>query len=168
MAASSLSQVNQKLAYCRALMKLVRAEPASKRADDRLRRQALLDAGAFHLLCAYRHYLRELAENYAVPETSGIYTEQDLIQALERLGKTPSEPRELQTLSENTDSWLVALQTAYEAFWLPPRDSAQRIEVIDLDAPQNAGRQVSRQSLEAWYQAFNALIERQRETSAEY
>lgn len=170
MAASSLSRVNQKLAYCRALMKLIQAEPAApKRADDRLRHQALLDAGAFHLLCAYRHYLRELAENYSVPDSSRIHTEQDLIQTLERLGKTPSEPRELQALSEDAESWLVALQGAYAAIWQPPaEDSVQRIEVIDLDAPQHASRQVSRESLESWYRAFNDLVERQRETSAEY
>lgn len=169
MAASSLSLVNQKLAYCRALMKLVQAEPAPKRADDRLRRQALLDAGAFHLLCAYRHYLRELAENHAVPETSRILTEQDLVQTLDRLGKTSFEARELQALSENGESWLAALRGTYDGFWEPPRENAlQRIEVVDLDSPAGAVRQVSRESLEAWYRAFNDLVERQRETSAEY
>ncbi len=169
MAASNLSLVNQKLAYCRAMMKLIQAEPAPKRADDRLKRQALLDAGAFHLLCAYHHYLRELAENYAVPDTSRILSEQDLLRALERLGKNPSEARELQALNDDADSWLAGLRNAYDTFWQPPAgDSAQRIEVVDLDSPPGAARQVSRETLEGWYRAFNELVERQRETSAEY
>lgn len=169
MAASSLSLVNQKLAYCRAMMKLNQAEPAPKRADDRLKRQALLDAGTFHLLCAYHHYLRELAENYAVPDTAHIRSEQDLLRALERLGKDPSESRELQALNDDADSWLTGLRNAYQTFWQPPAgDSVQRIDVVDLDAPRSAARPVSRENLEAWYLAFNALVERQRETSAEY
>ncbi|WP_027330923.1 DUF6586 family protein [Marinimicrobium agarilyticum] len=169
MAASSLTLVNQKLAYCRALMKLVQSESVPKRADDRLRRQALLDAGAFHLLCAYRHYLRELAEHHTVADTSRILTEQDLLQALDRLGKTSFEARELQALSEDAQSWLSGLHNAYHSFWQPPvAESLQRIEVVDLDSPAGAARQVSRENLEAWYRAFNDLVERQRETSAEY
>lgn len=169
MSASSLSLVNQKLAYCRAMMKLVQSEPVPKRADDRLRRQALLDAGAFHLLCAYRHYLRELAENHAVPDTSGILSEQDLLQALDRQGKTSFEARELQALSDDAESWLAGLRNSYQSFWQPPSGSSpQRIDVVDLDSPAGTARQVSRESLEAWYRAFNDLVERQRETSAEY
>lgn len=170
MAATSLSLVNQKLAFCRALMKLIRQEPEPREASARMRCQSLLDAAAFHLFCAYRHYLREVAENYMVANSADIVSEDDLINALQRMGKVPSEARELKGLREDSDSWLTELQSAYEACWQlsDPVAMSQRIQVMDLDAPKGRSKSVTRERLESWFDAFGRLIERQRETSAEY
>lgn len=169
MASPSLTQVNQKLAFCRALMQLVQQAPEPVRADDRLRRQGLLDGAAFHLLCAYRHYLRELAENYSLPKTRYIGTEDDLLEALQRLGKNPSEARELKNLRADANSWLAELEASHNACWqpAPSADPGQRIQVVNLDAPDAEAQVVTWEGLQRWYGAFNALVERQRETSVE-
>lgn len=169
MSSSSLSRVNQKLAYCRAMVRLSRADDHGGRADRRLQRQALLDAGAFHLLCAYRHYLRELAETYRLPDSASVLTEQDLITGLERLGRNPAEALELQALHADSDSWLAALQQAYNACWeRGETPSGERIEVVDLGSPGGPAGAVTGERLEHWLSAFEQLVERQRETSAEY
>lgn len=166
----SLTQVNQKLAYARALFKQCWREADSQSVNRRLTSQALLDGAVFHLLCAYRHYLRELAETYAVPEAGQILTEADLVEALENLGKNPAEARELLALRWDSDSWLTGLQTAYNACWETPEPEANRhrIKVLDLEAPEGRPGQVTTERLQRWLEAFEELTERQRETSAEY
>ena len=73
MANSSLSLVNQKLAYARALIKQASPLSNSTTTSERLQLRALLDASVFHLMCGIHHYLREIAENYRVKNvgTSG-------------------------------------------------------------------------------------------------
>lgn len=170
MAATSLSLVNQKLAFCRALVKLIQQEPEPRQVSARVRCQSLLDAAAFHLLCAYRHYLREVAENYGVADSANISSEEALAGALQRMDKSPSEACELEALRNDPDSWLVELQSAYEACWelSDPVAMSQRIQVMDLDAPRDRSRKVSRERLLFWFEAFEHLVDRQRETSAEY
>lgn len=169
MAAPSLTLVNQKIAYCRALLKLLVREREPANANERLRQQALLEGAMFHLLCAHRHYLRELAENYSVPDAAQIATEQDLLDALERFGKNPSEARELLNLRVDRNSWVSALQEAYDGCWAAMGAPAvARIQVVDLDAPDGVPGKVTLDRLNQWFRAFNELVERQRETSAEY
>ncbi len=169
MAAPSLTLVNQKVAYCRALLKLLSREAEPANANERLRQQALLDGAAFHLQCAYRHYLRELAENYTVPDAGRIATEQDLLDTLERFGKNPAEARELLNLRSDSDSWVCALQSAYDGCWASSSAApAARIQVVDLEAPEGAPGKITLARLNRWFTAFNELVERQRETSAEY
>ncbi len=169
MAVPSLTLVNQKVAYCRALLKLLAREGEPANANERLRQQALLDGGAFHLLCAHRHYLRELAENYSVPDAGRIATEQDLLDTLERFGKNPAEARELLNLRVDPDSWVSDLQDAYASCWEASGAApVARIQVVDLEAPEGARGKVTLARLTQWFGAFNELVERQRETSAEY
>lgn len=169
MAASSLSLVNQKLAYCRALMRMVQQDSEAEGVDNRFLRQGLLEGAAFHLLCAYRHYLRELAENYEAPDSSYIGTEDDLLEVLNRQGRDPAEARELKHLRTDPESWLSELQASYHACWQKSdRSKGKRIQVLDLDAPEPAVTVVSWEALQRWYSAFNTLIERQRDSSAEW
>lgn len=169
MAVPSLTLVNQKIAYCRALLKMLAREGEPANADQRLRQQALLDGAAFHLQCAYRHYLRELAENYAVPDAGRIINEQNLLETLERFGKNPAEARELLNLRVDQDSWACALQSAYDGCWEPSGAApVARIQVVDLDTPDGAPGKITLARLNRWFAAFNELVERQRETSAEY
>lgn len=165
--------VNQKLAYARVTMALLENLAAPTNANQRLQQQALLDAGAFHLMCAYSHYLRELGENYALPKVSHIGSEEDLRTAFAAQGKSPAELQELLQLCERGDSWLSRLKADYQACWqlvdesqAPAADG--RIQVVDLDAARANGEPVSRVRLVEWYRALTDLIARQRETSAEY
>lgn len=171
MSQTSLAMVNQKLAYSRATMALLDGLSDATNASQRLQHQALLDAGAFHLLCAYSHYLRELGENYALPNVLRIMTEDDLQQALAKQGKEPAEIRELQQLRHHSDSWLAELNASYQACWTlsEPVSTALegRIAVMNLDAPAVA-RPVTRERLRHWYSELTELIARQRETSSEY
>lgn len=168
---TSLTMVNQKLAYCRATRAMAEGLPEATHAGQRLQLQALLDAGAFHLLCAYRHYVRELGENYVLPRVTEINSEDDLEKALAAQGKTPVEIRELQQLRRDPNSWLAQLQASYQACWqLPvgrPGGSEAFIQAVDLDAPA-APQPVTVDTLNTWYRAFNELVARQRESSTEW
>ncbi len=170
----SLALVNQKLAYARATKTLLDTLSLPANASQRLQQQALLDAGAFHLMCAYRHYLRELGENYALPRVTHIDSEEALRKAFVAQGKSPAELQELQQLCDRGDTWLSRLKTAYRDCWQladnPPAASASdgKIQILDLDAPEVSGGPVNRTKLAEWYGALTELIDRQRETSAEY
>ncbi len=173
MANKSLAMVNQKLAYARATMALLEAQAEPANASQRLQRQALLDAGVFHLACAYNHYLRELGENYALPKVAHIDSEEALRKAFAAQGKAPAELQELEQLSGSGDSWLSRLKVAYQGCWQlvdnqPPVADAGRIQVVDLEASATSSEPVSRARLAEWYRALTDLIARQRETSAEY
>src|SRR5690625_7154744 len=95
MGSASLGMVNQKLAYTRALLTQLRVLPEAN-AGQRLARQAVLDAGIFHLVCAYNHYLPELAEHYAATQVEQITTENALQQPLLAQAKSPAELHALQ------------------------------------------------------------------------
>lgn len=173
MANKSLAMVNQKLAYARATMALLDTLSAPANASQRLQQQALLDAGAFHLRCAYSHYLRELGENYALPQVAHIESEEDLRKAFSAQGKSPAELQELLQLGERSDSWLSHLKRAYQACWRLADSNAvaadpSRIQVVNLDAAPESNEPISRARLTDWYRALTDLIARQRETSAEY
>src|SRR5690625_7862108 len=116
MGSASLGMVNQKLAYTRALLTQLRVLPEAN-AGQRLARQAVLDAGIFHLVCADNHYIRELAEHYAETQVEQITTENDLQQTLLAQGKSPAELHELQEMRRQRESWLTQVHAIYDACW---------------------------------------------------
>lgn len=172
---NSLSLVNQKLAYARALLALVPAQEAHDDSTSALQRKALLDATVSHLICAYQLYLRELADNFQVKLSASIKTERDLVSALDELGKTPSESTELLQLRADEDSWLACLHRSHEQQWNLPIAAPQigrsmeenLIGIIPIDAKSEA-IEASLPHVTAWNKALVALIQRQRETSVEY
>lgn len=170
MGSASLGMVNQKLAYTRALLTQLRVLPEAN-AGQRLARQAVLDAGIFHLVCAYNHYLRELAEHYAVTQIEQITTENDLEQALLAQGKSPAELHELQELRRQPESWLTQLHASYDACWrLPnqkPVQSATRIQALDLEAA-SAPVAMTEKRLQGMCEAAEELITRHRESVTEW
>ena len=91
MANASLSRVNQKLAYARALLKRASVSGHPTSAAERLQLQALLDAVVFHLACGFHHYLREVAENYRVADVAEINdcSSQKHMVGTERCFRTP-------------------------------------------------------------------------------
>ncbi|WP_111641937.1 DUF6586 family protein [Marinimicrobium alkaliphilum] len=177
MAVKYLQAVNQKLAFARAVLKMLEAQSEPVNASERLRCQALEGAVLFHAMCGYRHYLRELAENYGVRDPEPIATENDLQAALSAIGKMPNEASELSLMRSEPNSWVSRMRIAYDDCWrLPAEVSATEpvqgediapglIQVAHIEEPAPA---VNAEQLKRWLEAFQAMVERHRETSAEY
>jgi hypothetical protein len=123
------------------------------------------------LICAYQHYLREIAETYGLKNVVILRSEDDLISAFEAAKKYPAEAEELVTLRKDAKSWLVQLQSYYDSLWRLPvakdiQDSGNLINLIDIDSTEVVEADLS--VIEAWRRDFTALVTRQRETSAEF
>jgi hypothetical protein len=165
MANLSLTRVNQKLAQAKLLISDVNEEALKP-----IHRNSLLEAAAFHLMCAYQHYIRELAENYGVKNAIGLRNESDLIKAFEAAKKHPAEGDELAVLRLDSNSWLAQLQTYYDSLWQVPKlvnspVAENLINLVDVDKTVSA---VTIESMSQWHTEFVALVIRQRETSAEF
>jgi hypothetical protein len=164
MSRKSLSLVNQKLTHARLLL-------AQLKHAEGVLANALAESVVGQLACAYRHYLRELAEAYQVRVPGGIVSEADLTSALLALNKQPTEAQELVDLRARPDSWVSELQLAYEQLWrtpaqsVPPRESAGLIPLVPMDTEPLA---LSVERLSLWYESFIDMIQRHRETSAEW
>lgn len=175
MPVTCLSLVNQKLAYARALLNLALAQDFDGTAKNQLLQRALFDAVVAHLVCAYQHYLRELGESYRIKQLSLIKNERDLIAVFSEQGKTSSEIDELVQLKADSTSWLSRLFNSFERQSALPNPSVQVApakdeNLISLFEVNEDSVEVSTSldDLAQWLQQFIALIQRQRETSAEY
>lgn len=167
MANISLTRVNQKLSQARYLLRSASEESLTPIATN-----SLLEAVAFHLVCAYQHYLREIAETYGLKNAIGLRTEADLIKAFESAKKYPAEAGELAGLRAEPGSWLSQLQRYYDSLWQMPVIASQSsednlISLVDVDSLQNQPP-VTLALAAHWHKAFVALVQRQRDTSAEF
>jgi len=171
MAITHISLVNQKLAYAKATLGLL----TSLSELSRLQQQALIDACVFHLVSGYRFYLRELGENYRVKNLPLINNTQQLINALTAIDKIPSEATELATLETSTESWLAQLLEYFDVLQQSPAivkeakafESEVLIQAVDVTDTQ-ASSPPNTSDLALALDNFRQLIQRQRETSAEY
>lgn len=174
MANISLTRVNQKLTQARVLLDGVDANNLKP-----VHLNSLKEAAAFHLVCAYQHYLREIAETYGLKNTASIRTESELSEAFQAAKKHPVEAEELIALRQNANSWLGQLHKYYAALWDVPasnavatsssesQESDSIISVVNID-PRFDVSQVDIPSIQSWHADFVALVMRQRETSAEF
>ena len=161
----SLTRVNQKLAQAKLLISGVDEDSLKL-----IHRNALLEASAFHLVCAYQHYVREIAETYGLKHAIGLKDETDLMKAFEAAKKHPAEAEELVALRLNASSWLAQLQNYYDSLWQVPKPVSPHateglISLVDVDkivVPVNF------KLVQEWHAEFVALVLRQRETSAEF
>ncbi len=166
MANLSLTRVNQKLMQAKQLLQVVDADSLTP-----VHLNALLEGASFHLMCAYQHYLREIAETYGLKNVVSLRSEDDLIGAFEAAKKYPAEAEELATLRKDAESWLVQLQSYYDSLWRLPvakdtQDSDNLINLVDMDSTDVA--EVDLDRIQSWQRDFTALVLRQRETSAEF
>lgn len=165
MANLSLTRVNQKLGQAKLLL-----SGASEETLTPVHRNSLMEATAFHLICAYQHYIREIAETYGLKHAINLQNESDLFKAFEAAKKHPAEAEELVALRQDAHSWLTRLQIYYDSLWQVPKtanlqSSEELISLVDVDkvvAP------VDLDSLRVWHSEFVTLVMRQRETSAEF
>lgn len=158
----SLTRVNQKLGQANALLQ----QPD---ASTQVHRQSLIEAVTFHLVCAYQHYLRELAETYGLKSVIGIATAGELVKAFEAAGKYPAEAQELVELRAGR-SWLADLHSYYDSLWRTPSPASspreeELINVVNID--QTAPVPDLAQLIQ-WHKSFVELVKRQRQTSAEF
>ena len=165
MANLSLTRVNQKLAQAKLLISDVDEETLKP-----IHRNALLEASAFHLICAYQHYIREIAETYGLKHAIGLKDETDLMSAFEAAKKHPAEAEELVALRFDASSWLAQLQTYYDSLWqvpkpVNPQATEGLINLVDMDKIMIP---VTIELIQQWHSEFVALVFRQRETSAEF
>ncbi len=165
----SLTRVNQKLAQARALLQVI-----DESALTPLSLNSIQEAVAFHLICAYQHYLCEIAEVYWLKNVAAIRTESDLITAFYAAKKHPAEAEELLVLRTEKNSWLAQLHIYYESLWLVPvitlSDTQQDdrfINVVNLESNFDVAS-VDLALIDSWHLALLALITRQRQTSAEF
>ncbi len=166
MANLSLTPVNQKLMQAKQLLQVVDVSSLTS-----VHLNALLEGAAFHLICAYQHYLREIAETYGLKNVVALRSESDLIGAFEAAKKYPAEAEELVALRKDEKSWLVQLQTYYDSLWRLPvvnenRDSDNLISLVNMDSVDLID--VDLRVIQGWQCDFTALVLRQRETSAEF
>jgi hypothetical protein len=162
----SLTRVNQKLMQAKHLLQIVDINSLTP-----VHLNAVLEGAAFHLICAYQHYLREIAETYSLKNVVVLRSEDDLIGAFEAAKKYPVEAEELVTLRKDAKSWLVQLQNYYDSLWRLPvanenRDAENLISLINMDS--NDVIDVDLAAIQGWQRDFTALVLRQRETSAEF
>ncbi len=165
----SLTRVNQKLAQAKTLLDCV-----DDAAITPIHLDSLKEAATFHLVCAYHHYLREIAETYWLKNSANIRTENDLINAFHAAKKQPAEAEELISLRQDANSWLGQLYTSYESLWLVPAVVAREpesddllIKTINLESNFDIAR-VNLALISFWHESFIALVLRQRETSVEF
>ena len=164
----SLTRVNQKLAQSRVLLKNVEDEGLST-----IQTNSILEGSAFHLVCAYQHYLRELAEVYGLKQTADLNDESALAKALQAAAKHPAEADELTELRSDRNSWLAQLHTYYNSLWKTPvatgshDDEESLIKIVNLDSDVETPL-VTSSVISSWQAAFVDLVRRQRETSAEF
>jgi len=166
MANLSLTRVNQKLMQAKQLLLVVDADSLPP-----VHVNALLEGAAFHLICAYQHYLREIAETYGLKNVVVLRSEDDLIGAFQAAKKYPVEAEELVTLRKDAKSWLVQLQSYYDSLWRLPvvnenRDADNLINLVNVDSVDLID--VDLGGVQGWQRDFTALVLRQRETSAEF
>lgn len=164
MANLSLTRVNQKLMQAKSLL-----QHADESSVAPVHLNAVLEGAAFHLICAYQHYLRELAETYGLKNILSLRTEAELVSAFEAASKYPAEAEELVALRKDGSSWLAQLQVYYDSLWRQPvvndvRDAENLIGLVDIDSAV----EVNLALINAWQGDFTALVMRQRETSAEF
>lgn len=166
MANLSLTRVNQKLMQAKQLLQGVDGNSLTP-----VHLNALLEGAAFHLMCAYQHYLREIAETYGLKNVVGLRSESDLIGAFEAAKKYPAEAEELAVLRKDANSWLAQLQTYYDSLWRLPvasenSDNDNLISLVNIDSMARVS--VDLVVIQGWQRDFMALVVRQRDTSTEF
>lgn len=163
MANLSLSRVNQKLAQARFLLQNI---------DDvgltALQKNSLTEAACFHLVCAYEHYLREIAEVYGLKNSASLRNESQLIEALEAAHKHPAEAEELVALRQGANTWLAQLHTHYLSLWIQPKPVKASADGNLIGLVEVEAEPVDLAKVRLWFASFISLVQRQRETSAEF
>lgn len=170
-----LSLVNQKLGFASAMLLL--ASDSETIPIGSLRFRAIQESILLHLYTAFHFYQRELAEANGIKMPELIDSLDSLVNALNQLGKQPSEVLELQSLCSQEGSWLSQLLNHHKLLFISPPKTVEKkafvqegmIELVELSLGAcEVNAELDIKILAEWVKEFKALILRQRETGAEY
>lgn len=145
------SRVNQKLYYTRLLLERAQGESGAAAA-------ALLEGAVFHLVAAYRCYLREIAASYRRDTDADSAAE-----ALAALASQGCAAPELEELARaERGGWAQQLlaahrRTSHPAATVTPSSPRMTIAATDLTDTVDTAR------CEQWLQSLQALLASQRE-----
>lgn len=154
------ARVNQKLHFARLAL------DCAAQQDDDIARQALTEAALFHLMTAYRSYLREILAvgHHDFPA--------DTAQQAQRQLPADNAFPELDELVklERDDEWPARLIAAYTTIAAPvtPRPPKRSPHDTSVIAFADVTGVLDATDCRAWLQAFQQLLQRQREQAQEY
>lgn len=177
MQVTNFSLVNQAFAFASAIHGMVSDMNSMSTSAERLLREALLTACAFHLRRAFHFYIREIADRASLNNTGSISSLAELKQLLTQSGFYSQDLEELSELAEQKGSWLWQLQLhSKEVMQSPPKEQEKKafpqdnlILAVDLTAVDESAKLVlTSDLLRDWQHAFRSLVLRQRETGAEF
>jgi len=160
------NQVNGHLGKARWLLESLKSSQ-EEATSSRLGQAALQESCAHQLQLVLQKFLREIAENYQLPNAGQIQNSQDLEAALLAADKSPAELAEIRT--SQSEGWLGQMDRAFQRIGSPSSSassslvqSAGMIQTKSLDSTDlDAG------SLELWYYNLRELVDRQREMMVE-
>lgn len=167
---SFLPAVNQKLYFSDLLLQQVDRNLRPGVGSAANLQLALCQSALFQLDAAYRLYVREVATTYRYSAAETISSAEGLIEAMESIGKSPSEAGELANLEADKESWLANMLDAHDRLLgVRPQEvvnAASPIAVVQIDQGEDR-HELSADVLNGWLEAFRDLIERHREHMVE-
>jgi hypothetical protein len=163
-----ISAVNQKLLFARQLLRGLDRDSSS--ASSHLI-AATAQSVAVQLHQAWLWHCRNIAEGYKLRDLESVIDGDSLVAQLAKQGKCPGEATELQSLQQDSGSWLSELLTAHQNIYLLPvvrkaEIDVDRLPMIALDGPAVVEWSVERAHI--WLQALQELIDRHREMMIEF
>jgi hypothetical protein len=92
------------------------------------------------------------------------------VDQLNAVGKQPGEAQELQALAQDRSSWYCQVHACQQFFAkvAEPAETRQDDNLIAVARGREDWSLVTIQQVAVWLDAFNALLERQRETMVEF
>ena len=166
MANPYIGRVNQQLMFARHQCQLRTDET---KANDRLRNQGTLHAGIWHLRCAYRCYLAELAANYKLLKPELPNNAAELADILRSMNKHPGEAQELLRLEQEgfigqIIAALASIERIESGLMAPAPDQADPLSLVDIT---DIGAVFDFDDFVIWLTELKALISRHREQMIE-
>ncbi|MFT7301042.1 MAG: hypothetical protein ACI89Z_001510 [Porticoccus sp.] len=157
-----LSAVNQKLYFSKLLLGQIQSELSC----NAQLKEALCQSVLHQLVCAYRHYLREIATTYQFKSPESIFVIEHLSSCLASINKHPGEAQEIANLEANPDSWLYQLMYVYKQSLDLPRPEGKTVESSPI-AVMQVDQQVDcislgYEQLIIWYKNFQEMVDRHR------
>lgn len=169
-----LSAVNQKLLFSDHLLKL--ADGDDLMLNNKHLAVAIAQSVTLQLYQAWGWHIKDVASHYKLNDPSIIADVNNLVKALADEGKTPAESQELQNLSMQEGSWVVALFNAHSQLYaLPEITKAQmdsdRLPLRIIGGASNHAGEVFEWSLvdvSNWKLNMQELVDRQRDMMIEF
>jgi len=144
--------VNQKLYFARLTL-----DQATHPDSDEATHTALLQASVFHLMTAYRCYLREIAAHYRF----SIEADTAAAALTQLSDRVVPELSELAAL-ERDDGWLARLERAYRAISAPLPVAAAQIPLVNL------AESITADVCREWLETLQNVVQEQRGQAQEW